>query len=318
VGAGRPLGGWSFATALNKTNPDLGPNASLIPFGLEEIFSALHESIQSLHLPGVEIRDEFFVSGADIRDDRTILPDIHGRPIQVLTGESAYQYMNANDGRIRRYKWILVKDWGNELILSYFLRCSCRGAQMFVEIERFLLPPLADQYRKVDGLVDAGWHKRVAMLVESLIIGPFFLLGSALALLSAANESIGNALGNENRHRQREIDDNPLYNYGTDVTIREAAASDKFAHYFQKADGEFYRKVLDHQILGTIINFLDDHNIDTAEIKERRTVILNSGIIVQGGDVTAESLAVGVGAQATTIQSQPSTREKTRSKAAGA
>jgi len=47
-----------------------------------------------------------------------------------------------------------------------------------------------------------------------------------------------------------------------------------------------------------LVEFLDDHNIDTSDLKERQTTILNSGVIVQGGDVNAESLAVGPGAEA--------------------
>ena len=40
------------------------------------------------------------------------------------------------------------------------------------------------------------------------------------------------------------------------------------------------------------------HGIETSDLKERQTTILNSGVIVQGGDVNAESLAVGSGSQA--------------------
>jgi hypothetical protein len=60
----------------------------------------------------------------------------------------------------------------------------------------------------------------------------------------------------------------------------------------------YYTKVLERVILSSIITFLDAHHIDTSDLRERQTMILNSGIIVQGGDVKAESLAVGVGAQA--------------------
>ena len=35
--------------------------------------------------------------------------------------------------------------------------------------------------------------------------------------------------------------------------------------------------------------------------KERQTTILNTGVMVQGGDVKAESLAVGAGSQAVNI-----------------
>jgi len=56
--------------------------------------------------------------------------------------------------------------------------------------------------------------------------------------------------------------------------------------------------MLEQTILESIVSFLDIRHIDTSNLKERQTMILNSGILVQGGDVRAESLAVGTGARA--------------------
>jgi hypothetical protein len=61
-----------------------------------------------------------------------------------------------------------------------------------------------------------------------------------------------------------------------------------------------YIKILERTILDAIIEFLDEHNIETSDIKQRQTTILNSGVIVHGGNVTAETLAVGEGSKATT------------------
>jgi hypothetical protein len=68
--------------------------------------------------------------------------------------------------------------------------------------------------------------------------------------------------------------------------------------------------MLEHAILDGIITFLDEHQIDTSGLRERQTMILNSGIIVQGGDVKAESLAVGAGAQAVKTQAAPKAKGK--------
>ncbi len=102
----------------------------------------------------------------------------------------------------------------------------------------------------------------------------------------------------EGRERRRRIRTSPLYNYGTDTALRQQLSSNRYVHYFQKLDGDFYSKVLERTILDEIVSFLDEHDIDTSDIRERQTTILNSGIIVQGGDVNAETLAVGSGAKA--------------------
>jgi hypothetical protein len=64
-------------------------------------------------------------------------------------------------------------------------------------------------------------------------------------------------------------------------------------------DKEMYVKVFEKQLLFAVKGFLDAHNIDTSDIQERQTTILNSGVIVQGGEINAEALAVGTGASST-------------------
>jgi hypothetical protein len=65
------------------------------------------------------------------------------------------------------------------------------------------------------------------------------------------------------------------------------------AHHLKKS--HFYVQILGSitQILDTIVDFLDSRNVDTSEIKERRTTILNNGVIMSGGSIQAQSVAVG-------------------------
>jgi len=60
-----------------------------------------------------------------------------------------------------------------------------------------------------------------------------------------------------------------------------------------------YVKILESQILARIVQFLDEHNIDTSGLKDAQTKIINSGIIVAGsGSLEANTLAVGRGSSA--------------------
>jgi hypothetical protein len=132
----------------------------------------------------------------------------------------------------------------------------------------------------------------------SLVTGPIYGVVAPLLLLGRFQEGLTDLFGTKERHRRRDIEEHPQFDYGAGQGFRSAFSSDRFDHYFQKADGDFYTKVLERVILSSIITFLDAHQIDTYDVRERQTMILNSGIIVQGGDVKAESLAVGAGAQA--------------------
>ena len=296
AGAGISLGGWSFVINLEKAK-----EGSIAyrpqPFELEDLYHEVDESVGRLALDGLAASDVYFVSGTDIRHDRDILPDIHARPIDRLSPELARHYKNSSDSRVRHYRWYRIHDWGNELIVSQFFRCSRRGRLMFVEINRYLLTPLADPYRKVDMLSSARHvFQRLAL---SLLAGPFMVPGSLLLLFNRFNHAIERLLGSRERRRWHEIEENPRFDYGAQTPLRQAFSSDKFLHYFQKVDGDSYNKMFDREILDAICSFLDAHNIDTSDLRERQNVIMNSGIIVQGGDVRAESLAVGTGASST-------------------
>jgi hypothetical protein len=48
--------------------------------------------------------------------------------------------------------------------------------------------------------------------------------------------------------------------------------------------------------------FLDAHGIDTSDLEERQTAVLNNGVIVTGGELRAQSLAVGQQARGTVVE----------------
>jgi hypothetical protein len=54
-----------------------------------------------------------------------------------------------------------------------------------------------------------------------------------------------------------------------------------------------YAKLLERRVLSLILEFLDDHDVDTSELVERQSIILNSGVMVSGGTLQADNLAVG-------------------------
>lgn len=310
VGAGISLGGWSFAVNVQKPKEDSGQHSLPVRFPVTELYSELEQTIVGAGLEGIAVNDMFFVHGSDIRNDKALLPSAFGRPLQHLNVERANSYINGSDSRVRHYKWVRVHDWGNELVTSYLLRCSLRGNNLFVEINRYLLTPLQQRYRRIDRMAKRGWRDVFGLAIASLIIAPFYPWFCLFVLFGKLLHGMQNFLGGKHRGRRREINENPLFNYGSAAGLRESFSSDQFVHYFQKLDGDFYSKVLEREILDAIVTFLDEHNIDTSELKERQSTILNSGIIIHGGDVKAESLAVGAGAQAVKMPVPPAKPSK--------
>lgn len=298
VGAGTHLGGWSFVVDILKCDSTMNGHGTVTPFTVEELYADVASGISSSHLEGLVIKDFYFINGREIRGNRELLPDIYGRPVQFLNRESASRYVSSSDERLRHYMWIRLHDWAHELVTSYFLRFSIRGRCLFVEINRFQLSPLKAEYRKIDALADVGDLELFGMLTASLVLGPVHALFSPFQLFGRLVESGEDLFGGKERARRERIDKDLLFDYGAGKGNRHELSGNRFEHYFQKADGDFCAKALESIILDRTIAFLDEHHVDTSSLRERQNTILNSGIIVHGGDVRAESLAVGHGAKA--------------------
>jgi hypothetical protein len=299
VGAGTDLGGWSFAIDVSKSREGIGQASS---FDVESLYGSIDDALFRTQLDGLVITDCYFVNGREIRGDAEIQPELYQRPLQKLDARTARKYFAASDSRVRHYQWIRIHDWDQELVASFFLRCSLRGRTMFVEIGRFMMTPLAARYRGIDAMSRKKSVRIAAVALESVFAGPIYALVAPFVLFNRLAEAVQEMFGGKERQRRKAIDENPEFDFGAGQGLRNAFASGQFAHYFQKADGDFYMKILERAMLDRIITFLDEHHVDTSELRERQTMILNSGVIVQGGNLNADSLAVGQGAQA--IRSQ--------------
>jgi hypothetical protein len=299
VGAGQDLGGWSVVIALDKPRTDFGATAAIQPFEIGEVYEAIDAGLENLAVRDVQKTDAFFARGTDVRGDRDLLPDIYGRPAQHLSPRVAAQYLYLDDEKVRHYRTYRIVDWGGELALSYYIRCSCRGNTLFVETKRFILTPLETKYRAVDALVPTHPLEVVGSMIGGLVIGPVMAALSPLWAFAQISEKLGKLLSfHEDSRRRDMIENTPLFNYGAETSLRQALSSGAYGHYFQKMDGDLYSKLFEHEVLDSLVEFLNAHGVDTSELKERQTTILNNGVMVQGGDVNAESLAVGAGAKA--------------------
>jgi hypothetical protein len=99
------------------------------------------------------------------------------------------------------------------------------------------------------------------------------------------------------RHTRKAIRDNQLFNYGALTSIRQLGMENRFRVYFQRLDRDMHMKTVEQCLIDAIVDCLEEHDIDTSDIRERRTAILNNGVMISGGVVTAESIAAGAGAK---------------------
>jgi hypothetical protein len=300
VGSGLNLNGWSFALDLRKTcdanGQPLRAESSVDRITVQELYERVDQDIRALDLERVTVEDKLYINGKDIRDDRRFLSDPLSRPKNEVDDQVVSKVMAEPSHQLRHYRCIRVVDWSGELVLSIFFRFAKLRHNLFVEASYFLLTPIAENYRKVDSLGQSSTAKKIiGDLLFAVIATPFLQIYSPLAVLGIIQEKLQE--GSHRKAQETEILENPSFDYGASLSLRQRTSSDHYRRYFQKLDEDMYAKILEKTILDSIVTILEERNIDVSELKQRQTTILNNGVMVSGGNITTDNLAVGQGAK---------------------
>jgi hypothetical protein len=311
VGSGENIGGWSFALDLRKCadgsgeprTRDLSQTVVVMNsqpgerISLADLYDRVDRDISDLHLDRVFIDDKLYINGRDIRDDKRFLDHPLACPRNRVTPEVMKQAMLEHaEQKLRHYRCIRVVDWNGEQVLSIFLRFSRVSHNLFVEATYFLLTPVGDRFRKVDSLdAEMTFRRAFETTMWAGIAAPFLTVWAPFALLQRVMEVIRES--SKRRQEEKQIVEDPSFDYGAALSCRQWASPHQYRRYFQKLDKEMYFKVLEKNILDSILTFLEENNVDVSELKQRQAMILNNGVIVSGGSMTTENLAVGEGAK---------------------
>jgi hypothetical protein len=196
--------------------------------------------------------------------------------------------------RLRRYLWLRRSTWDGEILVSYFLRVVRIGSDLTFELHGVFAPPVSASYRWVDKQPERTWRSDLADLGVSVPVGLAFL---ALAPLYVAYRTAA-LFGVERARRTlvRGVKEDPMYDFGAPNSLRARAADGRVEQYFQLMDRLGLEQAFVGRITREYIDYLEELGIDTTELRERRTMILNHGVIVQGGELNATNVAAGTGA----------------------
>lgn len=283
--------------------------AEPIPFTVEELYGFVTADLRGLNIDSLRVESRLFVNGRDIRDESWILPDKFARPLTVVDDALVQKFLGAPTERIRHYLVVQVVEWYGELVVSIFLRFTQVGGTLFSEAAYFLLPPLREEYHEVDDILPVPDMRTVMRLIAKATVATPALLGLSPFFVGQRILS-GPRRWFDRRSILRRIRNSPMFDYGSATSVRESGMSGNYRRYFQKLDREMYVKLVQQRILDSITEFLDQRNIDTSDLKERQISIMNNGVIVSGGSIQAESLAVGAGARARAGQARKTPGQK--------
>ena len=307
VGSGENMGAWSFALDLRKrADESAGKTAGMKPeltksemneITIEQLYARVQRDIADLKLDRVTMQDKLYISGRDIRDDARFLSSPLARPTYHVDESTMRAAMlEQSEKQLRHYRCIRVVDWSGELVLSIFLRFSRLSHNLFVEASYFLLTPISERYRAVDAMCpDRTLEETLNTALVAAVKASFVTLWAPIALIARGMK--GYTQWTERRKEDQLILHNPAYDYGASFSFRQWASANEYRRYFQRLDKEMYLKVLEKNILDSILTFLEENDVDVSELKQRQTMILNQGVILSGGNMTAQNLSVGLGAK---------------------
>ncbi|WP_148089438.1 hypothetical protein [Kitasatospora cineracea] len=285
LGYGKLVSPWNFTVAVDR--PDEHSD-QVLPFTLAELNTEVTGVLRALGLPGVTVAERVFVNGADLAQgldpalQRLLLPRPDGRPRTDLPPDTLDRLREDGAGRARPYLLTTVSGWSGELVVGTVTRFSLSAARdlLFVEGGTTVLPPLHRWYHQVDHLLDRPtWRQLLTLLGTSAAAVPGRLLAAPAEVLGRLAEGL--AARRKQREQLRRIALG-AFNYGAELSIREAAAEPGFHRYFQQVDSQMYTKVVERRVLDALTDFLTDHQVDVSELRERQNVIYNGGIFTSG------------------------------------
>lgn len=307
VGAGNSLGNWSLLIDTRRGKEGESP----IKFTEQELERTIAAAFRQLPFPGLEIGERLFVHGTEVSRVDGLLPDRFARPRQRVSEETLARFRHTHSREARVYQFVGTSAWGDQVRISFFYRAIFKGPMLYIETHSRVLQPIWVGYREVDNLTTPNTRTRITLFLGQTVGAPLVCMAECFwlfGLMRAHNE-----IRKFETEQKTKIEEQARFNYGAVSSLRESFATAIYDHFFEKSDRDLYVKAIQKQLLDSIIDFLDMRNVDTSDLRDQRTYIINSGLIVHGG-LQAGAVAVGEEAKAITESGK---RTKAKKVAAG-
>ncbi len=309
AGFGRDLESWSFT--IDASRPTEGEHQPPEKFKQQELLDFISSSIQNNLSSSIE-SDLSFVSGRRIRSLSKLLESRVAMPKSRVSIQDVRFEIGRPDTAWRHYKSVTAPISDGHLALTFFLRSTTVGKNIFIESRCFILGAIKSSYTVLNDFPSRTGFGYIFRLVRNKVIfSPFSWVIGVIPIYSAALHLFGfmsALIFGDPQDRMKKKDNS--YNYGHSSSLREDLSSAVYQSYFQSVDKDRIGKTAQYVALNSIVDFLDSKGVSTTEIKERRTQIVNSGVIVSGGVLNAGQLAVGAGATAKIFNAMSSLKSK--------
>ncbi|MFE3034185.1 hypothetical protein ACFXKY_21420 [Streptomyces canus] len=306
---------WSLAVPLLPADDPAGGgsrSAGPEPFTVTELVDHVRARLRATTVGGVAdaatngetaalgslvVTDRVFASGTAVGDDERFIRATSLAPVARLSADQVERIMERPTGAVRHCLAIHLPLWGGDVVPTVFLHFSTEGRTLHVHCSNHVLGPVRAEFHVVDRLRGPlSPEARRGLLLNAVP-------GTGKAFFAAPFRALRQARFEE-RHSRRMRDElsalqeDPVYDFGARLSIRELAVSPNYQNYFQVVDAARITALVERHTLAAIRVFLDTHGYDITDFRAQQQTILNQGLIQQGGMSIIGNQAIGTGATA--------------------
>jgi hypothetical protein len=249
-------------------------------------------------LGSLVVEDRVFASGTSIGDDERFIRARSLAPAARLSADEVERITERPTGAVRHYLAVHVPLWGGDVVPSVFLHFSTTGRTLHLHGSNHVLGPVRADYHVVDRLRGPlSSDARRGLLLDAVPrTGKAFYAAPLRALRQACfDERHSRRMGDE----LKALEQDPVYDFGARVSVRELALSPNYHNYFQVVDATRITSLVERHTLAAIREFLEARGYDITDFRAQQQTILNQGLIQQGGTSIIGNQAIGTGATAT-------------------
>lgn len=267
------------------------------PFEIHDLYQHVASAVESLGLYGLSVENRVFVHGDDLRvhlDNTTrqaLLPDPERAPASHVPPQVIRDLREADSSRARPYLVLHISGWEGEMEATQFVQFYLSPRREILHVQHYLslLTPVRPAYRSVDRLLARPTPLQFWVLLYRSF--PRAALMVARPLPGLILTIIGSRPWKD--RMQRANIRKRTFNYSGQASIRETASDNRYYRHQQKSDYKRSTEIVADQVLNSLIDFLDQHDIDTTELRDQRVIYATSLTIGSNVSFVNSALATG-------------------------
>ncbi|MFA6371550.1 MAG: hypothetical protein WCW68_02895 [Methanothrix sp.] len=315
LGAGNKIKNWNFVVDSTKKSKIIANFTENLPkeINIEEIYKNIICDISNKEFPNISLKYILLADGNELDKSKFLLPKDKSDP--VISLDQNFILAEGHKSIYNEYRTYIKIEYLDKIrttLFSTFLRFSMTGKEIFGECTFHVLPPIDETKYNIDRISqnDIYFMLRFGSVTLLMLILSIFMMSSPqlasmvfLALFVIVLLPLLVILAyyiHEYIYKfttKERVDRGEPHNYGKIKTFREIIAKRDYKNYFSAQDIVMIQNSIEQTVINSIADLLDTNGIDSSLLRDDVMAFVNQGIMMFGGKLEAENVAVGTGAK---------------------